>query len=204
MTGVSENQYVIVGLGNPGREYTMTRHNMGYLVVQSIAHALGWAIKEDKHFIAYVTKGNIEGKTIHLLLPLTYMNESGQSLRRYLDFYKLAPKHVIVVTDDVDLEFGQLRVRNTGGHGGHNGLKSIQAHLQTQHYTRLRMGIGRKQQHGTLADYVLETFSSEEKESLPKIIHEGEKVLQRLISEEVTVVMNTVNRRKDGETTQTA
>lgn len=199
MTEKAEKQVVVVGLGNPGSNYAMTRHNMGYLVVQALAHALGWNFKEDKQFISSVTKGKIDGIVIHLLLPQTFMNESGQALRRYLDYYKLAPRNVVVVTDDVDLDFGQLRVRNMGSPGGHNGLKSIQAYLQTQHYVRLRMGIGRDRQKGILADYVLDTFSKEEKECLPEYILEGMKVLKRLIGEEVTVVMNSVNKRQKND-----
>lgn len=205
MSEKAEKHVVVVGLGNPGSTYAMTRHNMGYLIVQAFAHALGWNFKEDKQFIARVAKGKIGEVIIHLLLPQTYMNESGQSLRRYLDYYKLAPKNVIVVTDDVDLDFGHIRVRNMGSAGGHNGLKSIQAYLQTHHYVRLRMGIGRDNQQGKLADYVLDAFSNEEKEHLPEFISEGVKILQRLISEEVTVVMNSVNKRqKTDEKTKTA
>lgn len=199
MVDTAEKHVVVVGLGNPGRNYAMTRHNLGFLVVQTFAHALGWIFKEDRQFLASAAKGKVGGVTVHLLLPQTYMNESGQALRRYLDFYKLGSKNVIVVNDDVDIDFGQMRVRNTGSAGGHNGLKSIQAHLQTQHYVRLRMGIGRTRQEGNLADFVLDAFSKEEKERLPEIVTEGVKVLQRLISEEVTVVMNSVNikRQKD-------
>lgn len=169
---------------------------MGYLVVQALAHALGWQFKEERQFLADIAKGKIGGTQLHLLLPLTYMNESGQALRRCLDYYKLEPKNVIVIVDDVDLDYGQMRVRTTGSAGGHNGLKSIQACLHTQHYVRLRMGIGIEKKQGTLADYVLDAFSEEEKQRLPEFISEGVKILQRLISEEVTVVMNSVNIRR--------
>lgn len=188
-----DKQIVVVGLGNPGKEYALTRHNMGYLVVQSLAHMQGWVFKEDKSFNARVAKGRIDNILVHLLLPLTYMNESGHSVRRYLDFYKLDPKQLIVVVDDIALSYGQLRVRSNGSAGGHNGLKSIQAHLNTQEYVRLRMGIGQRQEHRTLAEHVLDTFSPEERLELAAFAERGVGVLKRLIKEEISAVMNAVN-----------
>lgn len=196
MAETAEKQCVIVGLGNPGKNYEMTRHNMGFLVVQGFAHALGWPFKEDKQFFAKVAKGKIDQVTVHLLLPLTYMNESGKALRSYLEYYKLGPQHVIIVNDDIDLDFGQMRVRMVGSAGGHNGLKSIQAHLHTQHYVRLRMGIGRGEKQKILADYVLDRFSKEEEEQLADFLIEGIHVMRHLITEETSVVMNKVNKRK--------
>lgn len=188
-----DNQFLIVGLGNPGREYALTRHNMGYLVVQSLAHAQGWVFKEESSFHAMVAKGRINHTLLHLLLPLTYMNESGRAVRRYIDFYKLEPRHLIVVTDDTAIAYGQMRVRSSGSAGGHNGLKSIQAHLHTQDYVRLRMGIGQENQCRTLADYVLDTFTSEERQALPDFIERGVGIVKRLISEPISSVMNSVN-----------
>lgn len=194
-----DKQFVIAGLGNPGPEYALTRHNMGFLVVQGLASRLGssfggteWQFREDKQLQASVAKGKLAEGTLHLLLPMTYMNASGQAIRRYLDFYKLTPENLIVVCDDVAIAFGQLRVRSMGGSGGHNGLKSIQAHLHTQQYTRLRMGIGMQAQQ-PLAEYVLDRFTAEEMKKLPEIIDEGIKVLIRLIQEETVTVMNAVN-----------
>lgn len=195
----AERQRVVAGLGNPGKTYEMTRHNMGYLVALAFAQTLGWSFKEEKQFFAQVAKGRIAETSVHLLLPLTYMNESGRAIKSYLDFYKLGPPNVIVISDDVDLDFGQMRIRMVGSAGGHNGLKSIQAHLHTQHYVRLRMGIGRKERQGILADYVLDRFSPEEMELLPAFVTEGVQVLHRLLTEEITVVMNKVNTKiKEG------
>lgn len=187
---------MIVGLGNPGREYALTRHNMGYLVVQSLAHALGWVFKEESAFHALVAKGRIDHVQLHLMLPLTYMNESGRAVGSYEAFYKLEPKHLIVVTDDTAIAYGQMRVRDTGSAGGHNGLKSIQAHMHTQDYVRLRMGIGQKSQELTLAEYVLDYFSTEERQELPNFIERGVAVVKRLISEPITNVMNSVNTKQ--------
>src|SRR5258708_5742010 len=135
-------QYLIVGLGNPGREYALTRHNMGYLIVQAFAKAQEWNFKEEMYFEAHVAKGTIEGIKVQLLLPTTYMNLSGRSVQRYVEFYKIPVEGLIVVVDDVALDFGQLRLRTMGSPGGHNGLKSIQYALGTHHYKRLRIGIG--------------------------------------------------------------
>lgn len=189
-------QIVVVGLGNPGKNYEMTRHNMGFLVVQALAYGQQWSFKDEKQFHAKVAKGRIGQITVHLLLPQTYMNESGRAVRSYLDFYKLGAPSVIVVTDDVDLDFGEMRVRMVGSPGGHNGLKSIQAHLHTTHYVRLRMGIGKEEHRGVLADYVLDRFSQSEESQLAAYLTEGVHIVHRLIAEEASVVMNTVNRTR--------
>lgn len=198
MSEKPEGHSVFVGLGNPGKEYSLTRHNIGYLVIQAFAKGHQWPFKEEKQFTAHVAKGKLGNATVHLVLPLTYMNESGRAVRRYLDFYQLGSEELTVVSDEADLPFGMMRLRPEGSAGGHNGLKSIQAHLHTQQYARLRMGIGREQQEGrTLADYVLENFSAEEKEQLVPFLRRGVNVLERLISEEITAVMNTVNIRSE-------
>lgn len=208
-----EKHYVIVGLGNPGKQYEFTRHNMGYLVVQALAHSQGWEFKEDKQYRAFIAKGKVGNVTIHLLLPLTYMNESGWAVRRYLDFFKLTADNIIVISDDVALLYGDMRVRTMGSAGGHNGLKSIQSHMHTSHYVRLRMGIGRKNEAQTqsqegvvssassassvssasLADYVLDKFSKEELQELSGIVEKAVQVVKRLTSETTSAVMNTVN-----------
>lgn len=199
VTEEAGKQYLIVGLGNPGKKYAMTRHNLGYLVVQAFSREQGMSFKEEPHFNAVVAKGKVEGATVHLLLPLTYMNASGEAVRRYMDYYHLAPRHLRVVSDDIALDFGTMRVRNVGSAGGHNGLKSIQAYIHTEHYVRLRMGVGRvgQQEHQpiTLADYVLDTFTADENQHLSAFVERGVAVLKRLISEEVSVVMNAVNKK---------
>lgn len=170
----------------------MTRHNMGYLVVQKLAHRLGWSLKEDRRFNARVAKGGKDHHMIHLMLPLTYMNLSGNAVRRYVDYFKLPLTSLIIVTDDIALSFGQLRLRNMGSAGGHNGLKSIEACLGTTHYKRLRMGIGHPGEK-MLANYVLESFSHTEQQELPTFIDRGVEVLQRLLKESFSHVMTSVN-----------
>jgi peptidyl-tRNA hydrolase, PTH1 family len=189
-------QKLIVGLGNPGKRYEATRHNMGFLVVKALAKTLHAGFKEEKRFSAYVAKVQVDDVSVHMLLPTTYMNESGQAVRSYLDFYRLPVSEMIAVVDDVALAFGKLRLRSSGSAGGHNGLKSIEAHLGTSHYARLRMGIGKDRKEDALADYVLDVFSDEEKQSLSHFIEEGANVLKRLLKESITQVMSNVNNNK--------
>jgi PTH1 family peptidyl-tRNA hydrolase len=190
-----EEQLVIVGLGNPGKKYELSRHNMGYFVVQEFAHQHRWQLKEDSQFPAYVVKDRIQEKMVHLVLPTTYMNESGRAVKRYLDFYKLTPSGLIVIADDVALPYGDMRLRSKGSAGGHNGMKSIVAHIGTSDFARLRMGIGMKQDHRTLADYVLDNFTKEEMASLLGIVQRGVEVLNRLMHETIAHVMGTVNTK---------
>jgi PTH1 family peptidyl-tRNA hydrolase len=189
----TDRHCVIIGLGNPGKKYALTRHNLGYLVVQVFGEEQGWSFQEKRAFKAFVAKGQIGDAIVHLLLPTTYMNESGQAARLYLDYYQLDQGAVCVVLDDIHLSFGDIRVRQTGSPGGHNGLKSIQAHLGTQDYVRLRLGIGRGLEEKPLADYVLDDFTAEEKAVLPKVLRKGTEILKRLICEDLAAVMNAVN-----------
>lgn len=184
---------VIVGLGNPGREYALTRHNLGFLVVEYLARDLGLTFKEQKQFVAATAKGKVGENKVHLLLPLTYMNESGRAVQSYLNYYELKPEQLIVATDDTALDFGQLRLRTSGSAGGHNGLKSIESALQTQDYMRLRLGIGAKHPHQALADYVLDVFGAEERVHLVEFVEKGANILKRLLNEDPKKVMNDIN-----------
>jgi peptidyl-tRNA hydrolase, PTH1 family len=165
---------------------------MGYLVIQALAARMGWSLKEEKHFHAFVAKGTITDAMVHLLLPTTYMNLSGTAVRRYLDFFKLRANQVVVVVDDIAIPFGQLRLRPKGSAGGHNGLKSIEACLGTSDYIRLRMGIGQPQARD-LVDHVLAPFNQEELKDLQTFIDRGVDVLLRLLKENLLYVMNAVN-----------
>ncbi len=185
--------YVFVGLGNPGKKYELTRHNLGFLVIQAFANNNEWRFKEEKQFQALVSKGQIAETTIHLLLPLTYMNESGRAVRSYLDFYKLTTKQLLIIADDVALPFGEMRLRKEGSPGGHNGLKSIEACLSTRYYARLRMGIGPSSPRRPLADHVLDSFTAEEFKVLPEFVAKATTVLNTLVHEKIENVMNRVN-----------
>lgn len=189
---------VIVGLGNPGKQYRLTRHNIGYLVAEAFGNDKKWAFKEDKRFGAYVAKGIEEGRTFHILMPTTYMNESGRAVRAYLDYYKLTAKDVTVVADDTALPFGRVRVRAVGGSGGHNGLKSLEAHIGSQ-YVRIRMGIDKNPPFIPLADYVLSSFNQEEFAKLPGFIEHGVAIIKRLLTDDIADVMNAVNTRLESK-----
>jgi PTH1 family peptidyl-tRNA hydrolase len=202
-----DKQCVIVGLGNPGKKYEHTRHNIGFMVVKALAKKLQWKLKEETHFSAYVCKGQVDDAQVHLLLPTTYMNLSGLAVRRYLDYYQLGVEYVIVVSDDIALPFGELRLRSMGSSGGHNGLKSIEAHLATRHYVRLRMGVGtpndkKISDEETLADYVLGTFSADETDKLVPFVERGVHVLWQLIHESISRVMNEVNAKAPSRNTK--
>lgn len=177
-----EKDFVLVGLGNPGKKYEFTRHNIGFLVASAFAHRFEMGFKTEKRLFAEVAKGRFEGRQCHVVLPTTYMNESGRAVRAYLEFHKLAPCSLLVISDDVELPFNQIRLRQKGGSGGHNGLKSIEQHLATQEYSRLKMGVGKDLQERTLADYVLDPFKPEEFALLPQFIEKGIDAIKSLFS----------------------
>lgn len=198
----AERKIVFVGLGNPGKKYANTRHNYGFKVVEALAGTLGLVLHENKHYHAMTAKGRVQETEVHLLLPLTFMNASGQAVRQYLDYYKLMPRQIVVVCDDTALEFGQLRLRPQGSSGGHNGLRSVALHLGTERFARLRMGIGSKSGSQPLADYVLSDFSAEEKTLLDEYIKEGADALQSLITETIARVMGRVNTKLTFQTSK--
>ncbi|WP_349305689.1 aminoacyl-tRNA hydrolase [Parachlamydia sp. AcF125] len=190
-------QYLFVGLGNPGKKYEMTRHNIGFLVIQTFAQQFGFTLVPDSKFKGVVAKKKFHLGEIHLLLPTTFMNESGQAVKRYVDFYKIPLSAMTVVVDDADLSFGAIRLRSQGSAGGHNGLKSLISHLGTTQFVRLRMGIGRpapKSSLDDLADYVLDNFSQDEMPHLVPFLQQGTSVLERLLTQDVATAMNFVNK----------
>ena len=154
----------IIGLGNPGKRYVHTRHNLGFLVVGELARQLDLSFKMDRYLSSLIAKRKEGGREVDLLMPQTFMNESGWAVRRYLDYYKMTAAQVIVVCDDTALKFGQLRLRSQGSSGGHNGLKSIGMHLGTHEFIRLKMGVGSDEAGQSLAEYVLSDFNREETE----------------------------------------
>lgn len=196
MADEDTKQFIYVGLGNPGKEYEKTRHNIGNLVLRAFADNQGFLFKSDSRFKAEIAKGEINGVKIHCLFPTTYMNESGVAVRKYIDFFKINSSRVVVISDDVDLPFGQIRLKTAGGAGTHNGLKSVEKHLTTQNYPRLRMGIGLGYKDQDLADHVLSRFNAEEAATLDSFIKQGASVLVRLINEDIALVMNDVNKKQ--------
>jgi len=161
--------YLIVSLGNPGKRYKLSRHNIGFMVVQNLATKIGVELKQ-KSFDALWDKGQIKGKKVILALPQTYMNLSGTAVRQLQSFFKTDISKIIVVHDDLDLPFGALRLKTCGGNAGHKGLSSITSHLGSSDFTRIRLGIGKPFDKSLTEGYVLEPFTDEEKSILPEVI----------------------------------
>jgi PTH1 family peptidyl-tRNA hydrolase len=173
---------LIVGLGNPGKQYEFTRHNLGFMVLRSFAEKLGVKFRQSSHFSGELAGSQVNGQTITLFLPTTYMNLSGRAVKQCIDYYKIDTAHILVISDDINLPFGKLRLREEGGSGGHNGLKSIDSYLGTSKYPRLRVGIGDRES-GDLTDHVLGEFKQEEKEELPLVIQSGIDLLEKWLGE---------------------
>ncbi len=197
-----DGPFVIFGLGNIGPRYRFTRHNAGFMVVDQIAKEFGVEFKDDRKISARVAKVHDGQNTIILIKPSTFMNLSGDSLRSAKQFYRFDLKKMIVVYDDVALPFKNMRVRERGSSGGHNGLKSIEQTLQSQEYIRLRMGVGGSNIED-LADYVLASFTDIEQVELLSFIKAGAKVALQLTKEPVAKVMNEVNKNVTGEENET-
>jgi PTH1 family peptidyl-tRNA hydrolase len=172
-----QEEILIVGLGNPGSRYENTRHNLGFMVVQALAEKLGLAFKRGWRIQGKIANGVTDDKKVYILMPSTYMNLSGRAVRKCLDYYRIPLRNLLVVVDDVYLKLGTMRLREKGTPGGHNGLKNIEAHLRTQDYSRLRMGVGGESlSESALEAYVLGNFNAEEQKLLPAIVEAGAKV----------------------------
>lgn len=187
--------YIIVGLGNPTKEYEGTRHNMGFAAVDALADKIGISVTEKKHK-ALFGKGVIGGMKVILAKPQTFMNLSGESVRAMADYYKVSPEEIIVIFDDISLDMGQLRVRGKGSAGGHNGIKSIIAHLGTQEFARVRVGVGDKPKNMDLADYVLGRLSKGEQEVMGDAVRAAADAAVTIIEDGVDTAMNRFNGKK--------
>jgi len=188
--------YLLVGLGNPGSAYEYTRHNVGFHVLEEIARQQGWSFKSSPRLQAKLAQGVLGDKKVLLLLPQTYMNSSGESVRLCVDYYRIHCNHIMVVTDDIAIPFGSLRVKPSGSSGGHNGLKSIEAHLSTQIYPRMRVGVGDKE-FGNLADHVLSRFSEPQMKLLPPVIERAVGSVKVWLSEGIVKAMQYANGRQE-------
>jgi PTH1 family peptidyl-tRNA hydrolase len=168
-------KYLIVGLGNPGPKYELTRHNIGFLVADQLADKYKGIFKNDRH--ADKTEIKFKGRTIHLIKPSTFMNLSGKAITYWLQELKIERENMLVVVDDIALPFGSLRLRTKGSSAGHNGLNNIEELLGDQNYSRLRFGVGNNFGKGQQVDYVLSNFAQEEFEGLPKIIERANEMI---------------------------
>ena len=162
----------IVGLGNPGKKYERTRHNIGFMVLEQLAEQQGWRWTSNAKCRAETAEGFVEGKKLVLIKPMTYMNLSGEAVRRFVEYYKADVEEMIVVYDDLDTPFGKIRLRYKGSAGGHNGIKSIIEQIGTQTFNRIRVGISRPEPDLSVVDYVLSDFSKEEAKSLPHVLNQ--------------------------------
>lgn len=182
---------MVVGLGNPGPEYEETRHNIGFKVLDSLSGASGTFFSVCRH--GWSAEWRLKGRSIRLLKPNTYMNLSGKAVRFHLQDLKIETERLLVITDDLALPFGKLRLRAQGSDGGHNGLKSIEAELGTRAFARLRFGIGSEFGRGGQVDYVLGEWGSEERSSMPAAIDRAGLCVQSFVLEGLSNAMSRYN-----------
>lgn len=182
---------LIVGLGNPGKEYENTRHNAGYKTMDEIADKLNLSFTVSK-FKGLVAKGNYKGETVVLLKPTTFMNLSGEAVHAIMDFYRIDIKDLLVIYDDKDTELGKIRLRRQGSAGGQNGIKNIIAHVHTQEFDRIRVGIG-SNNGKNMADFVLSNFSKDEKETFMVAVKNASDAAIESITTPFDKVMNKYN-----------
>ncbi|GAA0609058.1 aminoacyl-tRNA hydrolase [Virgibacillus siamensis] len=182
----------IVGLGNPGRKFKKTRHNIGFMVIDELVERHDWKLKTDKFHGKSVVE-HIHGDKVVLLKPQTYMNLSGQSIRPLMDFYQIDPTDILVIYDDMDLPTGKIRLRQKGGHGGHNGVRSTIEHVGSKEFKRLRIGIGRPDTRMPVIDYVIGTFSKEQQRDATGSIQTAADACEAWLEKPFDQVMNEFN-----------
>jgi PTH1 family peptidyl-tRNA hydrolase len=189
---------LIIGLGNPEQKYEKTRHNIGFEAVDRLAQQWQMSWKENRRFQGMIAEGlSVGSQKICLLKPLTYMNRSGQAARAVLDWYKLEPESTLVIYDDMDLPLGRLRLRLSGSAGGHNGMKSLIAHLGTQQFPRLRLGIGKSAQKETLS-HVLGQFAPQERPIVQAVLDLTTQAVEVSLREGIEKAMNLYNNQSAG------
>ncbi len=184
---------LIVGLGNPGKEYEKSRHNLGARVVSDLAKDYKLKLKKSWIFKSLILQSRIEKVAVVLCLPLTYMNNSGRAVKKILQQKKIQPVNLLVVSDDANLAFGKLRIRPSGSDGGHNGLNSIIGSLGTERFSRLRLGIGANLEKEELSDFVLSKFSQVEEKALKPLIKKAKECILSWLSEGVVKAMDKHN-----------
>lgn len=185
--------WLLVGLGNPGDKYENTRHNVGFMVVDELAERQSKPIQKLK-FKALTNLMTISGEKVLVMKPVTYMNLSGEAVRQAVDFYKILPDHVLVISDDTALSVGRLRIRAKGSAGGHNGLKNIIQHLGTDQFPRLRVGVGEKPHPDyDMADWVLGKFQGEDKKNIEDAVKRAADAVECILSQGLEKAMGKFN-----------
>lgn len=182
---------LILGIGNPGKEYENTRHNVGFMVIDAY---LG-NIKYQEKFNSLYTKKEIDNETVYFVKPLTFVNNSGIALRSFMDYFHISVKDILVIQDDLDEDFGKYKLKNNSSSGGHNGIKSIINHLDTQDFLRLKIGINNKNKKNII-DFVLSKFSKSEMEQLNTMMHTYKDIIDSFIKNGMDKTMNIYNTKK--------
>ncbi|HEY7874778.1 MAG TPA: aminoacyl-tRNA hydrolase [Actinomycetota bacterium] len=190
----SSGRSIVVGLGNPGAEYESTRHNAGARVIDLLLERAGGSLKRHKSG-CLVAEVSIGGERAVLARPISYMNESGGPVGRLVRWYKTVPADLVVVHDEIDIPFGEVRIKAGGGTAGHNGLGSLVSHLGTKDFLRIRVGVGRPRGRGGAAGHVLDTFSGAERKELPDLLARAAEAVERVIEVGAERAMNEVNTR---------
>ena len=187
--------FLIVGLGNPGKQYENTRHNVGFDAIDVLVDEYRITYSGKQHKAMY-GKGVIEGQKVILAKPLTYMNLSGKAVRAMVDYYKIDPEtELLVIFDDISLAPGNIRIRKKGSAGGHNGIKSIITHLGTQNFQRIKVGVGEKPKNWDLADYVLGAFSKDDRKLIDEALERSAKAAALIVQGEIDEAMNLYNKK---------
>ncbi|MDF2540816.1 MAG: pth [Herbinix sp.] len=187
--------HIIIGLGNPTAQYQATRHNVGWDAITKLSDDYKIPMDSKEHK-AICGKGYIEGEKVILVKPTTYMNLSGECVRELVDYYKVSLEEIIVIYDDISLDVGQLRIRKQGSAGGHNGIKSIIAHLGTEVFPRIKVGVGDKPKGWDLADYVLSRFHDEEQSLIREALKNTSDVCKSILTSGMENTMNLYNKKK--------
>lgn len=187
-------EYLIVGLGNPGGDYTKTRHNAGFFAADALCRSLGAECVESK-FKALSARGEIAGHSVLILKPTTFMNNSGIAVRDAASFYKIPPEKIIVFCDDVNFDAGKMRIRERGSDGGHNGLKSIIYHLSSDSFPRVKIGVGKKPAEYDLADWVLSKIPEDDLAKIAECASASPDICERIIKGDIQSAMGLYNKR---------
>lgn len=183
---------IVAGLGNPGQEYANTRHNIGYMLVDELAKRNNIDINRVK-FDSFTREVNLFGEKVILLKPITYMNNSGIAIKKAVAFYKIPLENLLIIYDDIDIDFASIRIRKKGSSGTHNGMKSVIKELNSTDFPRIRIGVGKKPQAWDLADFVLSDFTKEEKIKIDKAIIKAADAVETFIKDGIDKAMNLYN-----------
>ena len=189
-------RWIVVGLGNPGARYERTRHNAGVFVIEELLRRTGVSFKRHKSGCV-VAEAGLGDERVVFARPMSYMNESGRPVRELVRWYKQQPERLVVVHDEIDIPFGEIRIKLGGGTAGHNGLNSVASHMGTKDFTRVRIGVSRPRGDRDPADYVLSEFSAAERKQLDDVIGRAADAVERIVEVGIERAMNEINTRRD-------